>query len=189
MLLLGCGSQILNDVNENIFDFTELTSLATKCVSGVSGWRCEVKDLTFGAGGHNQGNAESSKQCAVKLVLGPYCDGYDLDGKFFTETRQKNQNTKNFFKSSICFNSYEEANNFYLSCTTNFYKRLIQLLNVNGDPQHAFLPYMEDYSKVWTDEDYCKFFGLTEEESEFMCRKIDDYRVKDFINYINLDEE
>ena len=169
--------------------FTELASLATKCVSGISGWRCEVKDLTFGSGGHNQGNAESSKQCAVKLVLGPYCDGYDLDGKFFTDTRQKNQNTKNFFKSSICFNSYEEANNFYLSCNTNFYKRLIHILNVNGDPQHAFLPYMEDYSKVWTDEAYCKFFGLTEEESEFMCRKVDDYRVKDFINYINLDEE
>ena len=48
---------------------------------------------------------------------------------------------------------------------------------------------MEDYSKVWTDEDYCKFFDLTKEESEFMCRKVDDYRVKDFINYINLDEE
>ena len=62
-----------------------------------------------------------------------------------------------------------------------------------------FLPYMGDelnpttgltgYKTIWTNEDYCKFFGLTEEESEFMCRKVDDYRVKDFINYINLDEE
>jgi hypothetical protein len=169
--------------------FTGGTTLKQKCTSGVSGWRCEVKELTFGAGGHNQGNAESSKQCAVKLVLGPYKDGYDTNGKFFTETRQKNQNTKDWFKSSIEFTSETEATNFYLSCTTNFYKRLIQLLNVNGDPQHAFLPYMDDYSKAWTDEDYCKFFGLNEEESEFMCRTIDDYRVKDFINYINLDEE
>ena len=53
----------------------------------------------------------------------------------------------------------------------------------------GYAPYMEDNSKAWTDEDYCKFFDLTKEESEFMCRKVDDYRVKDFINYINLDEE
>ena len=63
------------------------------------------------------------------------------------------------------------------------------IVNVPLSAPINFLPYMEDYSKVWTDEDYCKFFGLTEEESEFMCRKVDDYRVKDFINYINLDEE
>ena len=46
-----------------------------------------------------------------------------------------------------------------------------------------FIPYMGDYSHVWTDEDYCKFFNLTKEESEFMCRKVYDYRVKDFIKY------
>ena len=42
---------------------------------------------------------------------------------------------------------------------------------------------MPTYEHVWTDEDYCKFFNLTKEESEFMCRKVEDYREKDFINY------
>jgi hypothetical protein len=48
---------------------------------------------------------------------------------------------------------------------------------------------MEDYTKAWTDEDYCKFFDLTPDEAEFMCKDIEDYRVKDFITYTNLNED
>ena len=72
--------------------------------------------------------------------------------------------------------------------TNLFYLNLIHLIKFDQHMPLKFLPYMEDYSKVWTDRDYCEFFGLTEEESEFMCRQIDDYRVKDFINYISLED-
>ena len=155
----------------------------------VNGFRCEVKEMTSGTGGHNLGDYDSSKVADVNIVLGPYSDGYTKDGKFFTETRQKNQFTKPYFAYSILFTTLDEADNFYKSCNTKFYRRLVQLLKWDVHVPFGFLPYMGDYSKVWTDEDYCKFFDLTEEESEFMCRKVDDYRVKDFINYINLDEE
>ena len=155
----------------------------------VSGFRCEVKEMASGTGGHNLGNFDSSKIADVNIIWGPYSDGYTKDGKFFTATRQKNQFTKSYFAYSILFTTLDEADNFYKSCNTKFYRRLVQLLKWDVHVPLGFLPYMEDYSKVWTDEDYCKFFGLTEEESEFMCRKVDDYRVKDFINYINLDEE
>ena len=154
----------------------------------VSGFRCEVKELTSGTGGHNLGNAESSKIADVNIVWGPYTNGYTQDGKFFTEARQKNQFTKSYFANSISFETLEQANNFFLSCNTKFYRRLTQLLKWDVHVPLRFLPYMEDYSKVWTDEDYCKFFNLTEEESEFMCRTVDDYRIKDFINYITLED-
>ena len=73
------------------------------------------------------------------------------------------------------------------------------MCRLNVAPRLELLPYMGDainpltnlkgYESAWTDEAFCKFFDLTKEESEFMCRKVDDYRVKDFINYINLDVE
>ena len=179
-----------NLINKLYSKISTMTTLHDKLDQNVvDGFRCEVKKLTSGTGGHNLGNYDSSKVADVNIVWGPYTDGYTKDGNFFTAGRQKNQFTKDYFANSIKFNSLDLANNFYLSCNTNFYRRLIHLFKWDVNVPLRFLPYMEDYSKVWTDEDYCKFFDLTEEESEFMCRKVDDYRVKDFINYINLDEE
>ena len=179
-----------NLINKLYSKISTMTTLHDKLDQNVvDGFRCEVKKLTSGTGGHNLGDYDSSKIADVNIVWGPYTDGYTKDGNFFTAGRQKNQFTKDYFANSIKFNSLDLANNFYLSCNTNFYRRLIHLFKWDVNVPLRFLPYMEDYSKVWTDEDYCKFFDLTEEESEFMCRKVDDYRVKDFINYINLDEE
>ena len=179
-----------NLINKLYSKISTMTTLHDKLDQNVvDGFRCEVKKLTSGTGGHNLGDYDSSKVADVNIVWGPYTDGYTKDGNFFTAGRQKNQFTKDYFANSIKFNSLDLANNFYLSCNTNFYRRLIHLFKWDVNVPLRFLPYMEDYSKVWTDEAYCKFFGLTEEESEFMCRKVDDYRVKDFINYINLDEE
>lgn len=179
-----------NLINKLYSKISTMTTLHDKLDQNVvDGFRCEVKKLTSGTGGHNLGDYDSSKVADVNIVWGPYTDGYTKDGNFFTAGRQKNQFTKDYFANSIKFNSLDLANNFYLSCNTNFYRHLIHLFKWDVNVPLRFLPYMEDYSKVWTDEDYCKFFGLTEEESEFMCRKVDDYRVKDFINYINLDEE
>ena len=92
-----------------------------------------------------------------------------------------------FKKDIIQFETKEEAENFYESTQTNFYKTLNffgrYYTTMNGPSFSFALPYMNDYSKVWTDKDYCEYFNLTKEESEFMCREVDDYRVKDFIEY------
>ncbi|MCF0126193.1 MAG: hypothetical protein HUJ68_10660, partial [Clostridia bacterium] len=83
----------------------------------------------------------------------------------------------------LSFNTEKERRNFYDSCFCNFYKNLMAFSKRTISVPRSFLPYMNDYSKVWTDEDYCKYFNLTKEESEFMCREVEDYRVKDFIEY------
>ncbi len=158
------------------------------------GWRCEVKTLGLGSGGtHASGNGLYARQSFVMVVppnSSVFHNGLTKDGKPWYTTRQDGGQEKTLdIGWSIKFIDEKSANNFRDSCHTNFYKNILYIMKFNLSAPINFLPYMEDYSKVWTDEDYCKFFGLTEEESEFMCRKIDDYRVKDFINYINLDEE
>ena len=47
-----------------------------------------------------------------------------------------------------------------------------------------YLPWMGDYSRPWTDDDYCRFFGklgMSPECQRWMCREVYDYRIKDFI--------
>ena len=158
--------------------------LETNTVDGI---RVEVKEITTGTGGHNLGNYNSSKLADVRITWGPYTDGFDTNNYFFTDTRNKNQHTKPTFRSSIKFDDMTTALNFYNSCNTNFYRNLIQLLKWDVNVPLKYLPWMENYSFAWTDADYCKFFNLTEEEAEFMSRVVDDYRVKDFIKYIDID--
>ena len=65
------------------------------------------------------------------------------------------------------------------------------LLKLDMHTPLKFLPWMEDYSYQWSDEDFCKFFGklgMSKECQEWMCRDVDDYRIKDFINYIKFDD-
>ena len=142
----------------------------------VNGFRCEVKEMSSGTGGHNLGNYGSSKIADVNIIWGPYTDGYSKDGKFFTDNRQKNQFTKGYFAYSILFNTIECATNFYLSCNTKFYRRLVHLFKFDVHTPLRFLPYMGEainpltnlkgYESAWTDEAFCKFFNLTKEESE-----------------------
>lgn len=180
-------SDLINKLYNKIKTGIVLADKAEK--DAINGFRCEVKELASGTGGHNMGDYDSSKIADVNIVWGPYSDGYDKIGNFFTDTRQKNQYTKSYFAYSIKFDTLEEANNFYLSCNTKFYRRIVHLFKWNQIAPLRFLPYMDDYSHVWSDEDYCKYFDLIPEELEFMCKAVDDYRIKDFIDYINLDED
>ena len=189
MDVISIVNKIRNKLTTTIKDVLEQMQL--------DGIRAEIHEMLPAATGTKGGQSFAAKTNVIAMVNlrnnAVFVDGYNQQGIFWTEDgRAKNGSSKNIgaaFPYSIKFNTILEANNFVESCRTNFYKNLIYLLKFNAHTPFAALPYMEDYSKVWTDEDYCKFFGLTEEESEFMCRKVDDYRVKDFINHINLDEE
>ena len=79
-----------------------------------------------------------------------------------------------------------------MSCNTVFYCNILYLFRLDQNTPFIGLPYMEDYSHPWTDEDYCEFFGklgMSEDCQKWMCRDVYDYRVKDFINYETFDEE
>lgn len=175
-----------------------ITTLKDKLEQGkLKGTRVEIHEMLPAATGAKGGQSFAARTNCIAVVNlrnnAVFTDGFNTDGIFWTDDgRAKNGSSKSTgapFPYSIQFTSDTEANNFVESCRTEFYKNLVHLVKFNAHTPFAVLPYMEDYSKVWTDEDYCKFFDLTEEESKFMCRTVDDYRVKDFINYINLDKE
>jgi len=45
---------------------------------------------------------------------------------------------------------------------------------------------MHDYSHIWTDEEYCKFFKLNEEETAFMSRDINWWLDHDLVKYTKI---
>lgn len=165
----------------------------------VDGWRCEtfkVKSLGQATTVKNSSNTYTSEgwEFMISGDKGYYHDGMGADGRWWTENRQATQNTRKVgepFAQSFYFKTETGCANFYKSTHTLFYINLVYMLktDMNLTPVLNHLPYMNDYeTHAWTDEDYCKFFDLTKEESEFMCRKVEDYRIKDFINYINLED-
>ena len=58
----------------------------------------------------------------------------------------------------------EECKNFYNFTKTKFFKYIYkeEMVDVNVYPQ--YLPFMEDYTKEWSNEMIYKYFELTEEE-------------------------
>ena len=165
----------------------------------IDGWRCQIdKAILFGDKNHRLSDKEVDRKGRCNFFglrkNNVFEDGRDENGRYWTETRSKNQFTKSVgtpFPHSIKFNSKEEALNFQASCNTNFFSNIIYLLKFDQATPLDFLPWMKDYSHTWTDEDYCKFFakyGMSEECQKWMCRDVYDYRIKDFVDYEKLDD-
>ena len=170
----------------------------------LDGWRVEIHKVLPTATGSHGGDSLSAKTNAVKLVNlysnSVFNNGYDQNGCFWTEDgRAKNGSSKSIgsgLPQSIKTADFNTAKNLEESCRTNFYKNIIHMFKYDQNMPLRFLPYMGNelnpvtnlvgYESAWTDEAYCKFFDLDAEESKFMCRVVEDYRIKDFINYTKL---
>ena len=150
-------------------------------------------------------NPISTRGNSISRRISPVCivnhkrncvfnNGYDKNNKYWTENITKNKYSKKIgdnLPQSIKFKFEKNADNFVNSVRTNFYKNWIYLIKVDMHTPLFALPYIIDdehgeYDKPWTNEDYCKYFDLTEEESKFMSREVYDYREKDYINYYEI---
>jgi hypothetical protein len=75
---------------------------------------------------------------------------------------------------SIHFDTEKEARNFVNSTKTTFYKYYFGAIKVGDSVPSAYLPWLGDcinprtgkkgYESDWTDEDFCKYFGITDSE-------------------------
>ena len=65
---------------------------------------------------------------------------------------------------SIKFNTTTEAQNFYDSFFTRFYTWLCNITKMNQNLATKLLPWLDDYTHPWTDEDLYKYFNLSDDE-------------------------
>lgn len=157
----------------------------------VDGWRVQVKEQTA-TDPHLKSISEKDRKAQCNIFgmnqVNVFNDGF-ADGVEWMNTRRQTTGKRASgapIPFSIKFKSKDEALNFERSCNTNFYNNIMYLLKWDMHTPFRFLPWMEDYSRPWTDEDYCKFFGelgMSEECQRWMCRQVYDYRQKDFVKY------
>lgn len=155
----------------------------------VNGWRVQIKEMTA-IDPHIRSMTEIDRkgQCNVFGMNqhNVFYNGYEGDVEWMNTRRQTTgkKTPGSPIPYSIKFRTKREAKNFEKSCNTNFYQNIMYLLKCDMHSPLKFLPWMEDYSNTWTDEDYCRFFaelGMSKECQRWMCRDVFDYRIKDFI--------
>lgn len=100
-------------------------------------------------------------------------NGYTLEENKKRNIMSTNGNIEKW--PCIEFRTKEEAENFYKSTKTKFFKYVykVEMVDVNVHP--SFLPFMPTYTHPWTDADLYAYFGLTPDEIDIIEKEMAKY--------------
>ena len=70
--------------------------------------------------------------------------------------------------AAVYFNTEEEAENFRKSLQTKFYRYIVHFYKFGQNVYFQRLPWLGDYTKEWTNERLCEYFGLDKQEYEII---------------------
>jgi len=90
---------------------------------------------------------------------------------FYTFLPEDSIPIKNKKMQYFGFKTREEAQNFIDSLRTKFIRYCLKTVKLNGNLHRgelSFVPWMEDYSKSWTDQELYEYFKLTKEEIDYI---------------------
>ena len=102
-----------------------------------------------------------------------------INGKDWIDFYAKNQFSKpkgSPLPLSICFGSVKEAENFIDSTNTEIFLFFNFLTKVDAIIHLKYLPFMGDYSEPWTNERFAEAFSISEEELEYIKKRMTEYR-------------
>ena len=120
----------------------------------------------------------------------PYINGFTEDGRSYADCAFKkkdvNENKQN--QSTVKFSSINQAKNFITSVQTTFYMFVNSLSKRDVNVSLIALPWMGDainprtgkkgYESEWTNEDFYKFFNITEDEQKIIEETMEKYAAK-----------
>lgn len=160
------------DIFYKIYNFCKKSNMSNHIEFNLNGISVKFNCLF---GGHNN---------PFTLVTSnhshPYIDGYTEDGKSYADCAFKkkdvDENKQN--QSTVKFNSIAQAKNFIMSVQTKFYMFVNSLTKRDVHVSLIALPWMGDavnprtglkgYESEWTDEDFYKFFNITDDEKKII---------------------
>ena len=70
------------------------------------------------------------------------------------------------------FNTYDEAKNCFDSFKLNAYMKYVHIIHLHSRYILKDYPYLEDYTKSWTDETFIKYFNLSDESIDYIKNNI-----------------
>jgi len=110
---------------------------------------------------------------AIPFINGQY------NGKHWTNLIAKNQFSKSEktpLPLSIKFNTIEEAQNFIDSTNTEVFQFFNYLTKLDVHIQLKYLPFMEDYTKSWTNERFQEYFKISNDEMIYIKNIMNKYK-------------
>ena len=158
-------TKILNKLNNNVKSVLEKNK--------YDGWR--IKFPTIVGGSHTKDNKRDIIKAISNLLY--FYDGYK-DNKLWYNFYNKNQNTKEVqeIPFSIKFNTEQECINFINSLKTKFILYVILQTTKNTTINLSCIPYMDDYTRVWTDKNFYEYFDISDKEQKIINEEIKNFR-------------
>lgn len=152
---------------------------------------CFVPVIMIDGGHKERGNVSSFSFIRGGKNYGRYfVNGLSVDlGKTLEKCKEDNRYCTNGNVETwpiIKFKSEKEVANYANSTETTFFKYIymIEMVDVNVHPE--FLPWMGDeinprtgkkgYESEWTNEDFYKYFGITEDEQKLIEKTMENYK-------------
>lgn len=163
--------QLLKSVKAKIQEYCIHSNLEDHIKSGVIGKDtkyCIVMPILVG----NVGVKTDKFLCKDSKRWGRIFYRGKSEGKTPGEYKKKLRNVKNYSTFDYLeFDTETECRNWIESQYSDI-MRFITIINYVDSNRHCrFVPYMDDYSGVWTDDRLAEFFGITEDER----RQISEY--------------
>ena len=98
--------------------------------------------------------------------LGVLSNGKTLNGNFYKDERRRNKNRP---CGGIYQKTFNEAKNLADSFNTTFYVKWVKTFHTNTRYILTEYPYMDDYTKPWTNQRFCEyFFGKKDEKGNYL---------------------
>ena len=154
---------LTDDITKRVVRYM-INNRATFDYNKKDGVRIRIPCICGGKSG-GSGERDKVRLCDVRNCLGQplvFTDGL-LDGKQWHEHYRKNQYSKTTdgITCSIKFNSKVEADNFFASVNTQFYKYIHHNVVLDVNVEECKILFMQDYTQPWTDKRFCEYFGIT----------------------------
>lgn len=91
------------------------------------------------------------------------------DGKAASEYKHRFSNVTNYTNFDFLeFDTEEECKNWIKSQHSDIMRFIVLINFVNSNRRCKNVPYMNDYSIIWTDEKLAEFFGITDDEQNMI---------------------
>lgn len=111
------------------------------------------------------------------------------EGKTPSEYKKKLRNVVNYSDFDYLeFDSEIEAKNWINTQKTDFMRFVTILNSVDSNRRSKFIPFMKDYTIKWTNDKFCEYFNITDEEKKQIHYYIKLYDNK-FLNHRNIKEK
>ena len=154
---------LTDDITKRVVRYM-INNRATFDYNKKDGVRIRIPCICGGKSG-GSGERDKVRLCDVRNCLGQplvFTDGL-LDGKQWHEHYRKNQYSKTTdgITCSIKFNSKVEADNFFASVNTQFYKYIHHNVVLDVNVEECKILFMQDYTQPWDDKRFCEYFNIT----------------------------